>query len=506
MDKSEKRILKNRNRRLKQRQKAQIREEKRSIKKQKRELKALRRKHNKQQKHYNLFNRVLLFFTHQGHEQEAHHSHQPGLIKRVILKYREQKSFKRNKKEARFKQKNFAKLRSRQIKKEKVHRKSERKHMREKIRPMRKKIRAARLRHFKEQVIGFLRQPIKVKKLKEEEKILRKQIKDDLKQQRREALQKLPENISASFAQRMRIRREKFNFFMMNMNSSLSGRRALKEDPLLRGQLIKTFVNSAFTYVLAFLLLYFSSKLVSIWIAGLYGIPAVLYSFRIFWPLYTYSSLYSRQALILIFAAGPVFSLIVGLLFYRVFYWLRFRNLNLKLLLLWTYFHALNLFFGAYISGVITRTDFVYATEWLFYSQVFDVEEIIFVILSLIILLVAGFYLARKFIIASGSISIINPRVRLFYMIASVLGPWMIGSGVLYFLNFPKNPPELLLIYATTALMTIPAMTNFNSVSNRAIKIVLNRQGIRIGWIYILFCILLVFAIRMVVFNGVSFR
>lgn len=506
MNKSEKRIFRNRQKRLKQRQKEQLREEKLSIKKQKKELKALKRKHNRKHQSVSLWERLVSIFASKNLHQQSHHKRPPGIVKRIVLSFRERKSFIRNKKEARDKQKSLFKLRSRQLRKEKKHRKDERKMMRQKTRPMRRKIREARIKQFQSQLKRFFRQPIKVKKLKEEERILRRHIKEDIRQQRREALQNIPENISNSLIARWRIRREKFNFFMMNLNTSLSGRYALKENREIRNAMLKTLLNSLAQYVLAFLIVYYVSKVVTIWIASIYSIPAVLYSYRIFWPLYTYSSLYSRQALILIFATGPLFSLLTAIIVYRVFNVLRFRNLNIKLLLLWSFFHGINLFFGAYISGVITRTGFVYATEWIFYSQVFDVEEIIFVIISIITLLVVGFYLARKFILSAGMLELVNPKVRLFYMLATVLLPWLFGSGILYLINYPNNPPELLLIYAASVLMVIPAMTNYNSLGNRAIKLVFNKQGVRIAWLYILACLVLLLVVRIIIYNGVSFR
>ncbi len=490
---------------MKQRRKAQLQEEKRSVRKQKKELKQVRKKRRKKHDAESFWTRLKRFFS-SSEPSSNHHRKSPGLWKRYKLWRKERESFRRNRRDARKKLKHQAEQRAHMLKKEKIHSRREKRQMREKTRPMRRKIRESRMRDMKAVIIGFFRQPIKVRKLKEEEKILRKQIREDIRRQRLQAIQNFPDSITSNFRRRIRIQREKTRFFLMYINNTLAGRRTLKEDPETKRDLFKIFFNSLFIYILAFTGLYYASKLVTVVVAGFYNIPAVVYSYRIFWPLYTYSSLYSRQSLILIFAIGPIFSLVAGIVFYRIFLLLRFSNVNFKLLALWVFFHGMNLFFGAYISGVITRTGFVYTTEWLFYSRVFDVEEIIFVIVSIITLIATGFYLSRNFILATPSITVIHPRLRLFYMLAQVLLPWFLGTAILYFINFPNNPPELMLLYATSVLMIIPVMTNFNSPGNKAIKVVLNKQGVRPGWIYIGLIIVALVFIRMVVFYGITFR
>jgi hypothetical protein len=505
MDKTEKRILKERQKRLKKKRKEYLREEKKSLRQQKHELKQIRKRRRKGQSS-SFWKRLKLKFSRQTRETPHHNSRQLTLWKRFHLWRKERRSFRKNKLEARQKLKHQARTRSKMIKKEKLHRRMESRKMKEKTRPMRHKMREARFRHYKELWIGFFKQPIKVKKLKEEEKILRKHIREDIRRQRIKAIQNIPDSISSGFSYKLRIQRDKIRFFFMYLNESFAGRRSLREDPLIRRDLFKTFINSTILFILAFIAVYFSSRLVMIYVARMYDIPAVLYSYRIFWPLYTYSSLYSRQALILIFSSGPVFSILLGLLFYRIFIMLRFYNVNFKLFALWVLFHSLNLFFGAYIAGVITRTGFVYATEWLFYSQVFDIEEILFVIISVILLLVSGFYFTRKFLIATNRPALIDPKIRLFYILAVVLFPWIMGSVALLMMNYPNNPPELLLLYSTTILMIIPALTNFNSPGNKAIKVMLHKQGVHLGWIYILLALAAISFIRMVAFDGIAFR
>ena len=168
-------------------------------------------------------------------------------------------------------------------------------------------------------------------------------------------------------------------------------------------------------------------------------------------------------------------------------------------------FHSVNLFFGAYISGMITRTGFIYATEWLFFSNIFDVEEIIFLIISIITMIAIGFYFTRYFILSANNNLVILPKIRIFYFISKVLLPWLTGVVLLYFLNFPNNPPELVLLLAVSFLMIIPVFFNYNSFRNINIELV-NKEGKEfVGWIYILALVLFLGFYRIVLFNGFSF-
>ncbi|MFU8842454.1 MAG: hypothetical protein ACNA7V_01455, partial [Bacteroidales bacterium] len=234
-------------------------------------------------------------------------------------------------------------------------------------------------------------------------------------------------------------------------------------------------------------------------------IPAVLYSYRIFWPLYTYSSLYTRQALIFIFAAGPVLSLVIAILFYRIFIRIRLLCVNFKILTLWVLFHSINLFFGAYIAGVITRTGFVYTTEWIFYSQVFGIEEIIFLIACISVLVISGLFLTRHFLAATCMPVMNESKIRIFYILAQVFLPWFLGMVVLAMINYPRNPPELLILYIASALMIIPILFSFNTPDNQNIRVGSSVKQGRIGWIYFgLLMIALVF-IRKVIYQGINF-
>lgn len=344
-------------------------------------------------------------------------------------------------------------------------------------------------------------------KNKKETDVIRKKINQGIRKSRIKKFKNSPKAMGNSFNAMRKRQRNRFQRIYNDLQRTTSGFVIIKESPGLRTEFLKSFFNSLATFLLAFITLYLVCNIASVIAAKYYDIPAILYSYRIFWPLYTYSSLYSRQALIIIFAAGPLTSIFFSILLFQLLKRILYVRINLKIFLLWLIFHALNLFFGAYIIGVITRTGFIYTTEWLFYSHIFDVEEILFMIISIATLLIFGFYFTRYFLLSANNNLIISPKVRVFYLLARVLFPWVLGIGILYALNYPNNPPELMLLLAVSFLMIIPMFFNYNSIQNKGVKLKSKDEEEKefVGWIYILLALLLLGFYRFVFFNGVSF-
>jgi len=273
----------------------------------------------------------------------------------------------------------------------------------------------------------------------------------------------------------------------------------------VRTEFSKSVINSTILFVLAFLTVYYINDYVTIYTAKIYDIPAVLYSYRIFWPLYTYSSLYTRQALVATFGMGPFVCLFLAILFLQVPRWLKKYNLNLRLFALWLSFHAFNTVFGGYIAGVITRTGLMYSVEWLFLTAIFDKTEIILLILSVIAMFVLGFFATSYFLTAVNAKILREPRYRIFFLVGNVAIPWILGNLALFLLNLPNNPTELLLIYATSILIIIPVFSNYNSPRIQMMKF--DRVGgeFNIGWVYLLITIAAFVYIRMLIYEGISF-
>lgn len=274
--------------------------------------------------------------------------------------------------------------------------------------------------------------------------------------------------------------------------------------PDLRKKFRFAYLQSTAYYILSFLLIYIIYQLVTIFVASAFNIPVVWYYYQLKFPLYTYSNLYTRTALVAIFGSGPAVSLVMAITFLRLFFSKGNYAKNFRLFNLWGMISGLNMFFGAYIVGFLTRTEFIYTSEWLLMSSIFDIEEIIFTMLSLAVLILAGIKITSMFLVSSGSVTLITPEYRLFYIISQVILPWITSTVIFFLLTTPTHYIPFLLKTFTPGLMLIPSLFVYNSLRNQNIHDsgLIRRNYFR--WGIIVLVIALLFFYRVVLNFGLK--
>lgn len=274
----------------------------------------------------------------------------------------------------------------------------------------------------------------------------------------------------------------------------------------LRRSIIREFLQSSAWYLLAALFIYVTYQVVTISVANTYDIPVIWQYNRLIFPLYTWSPLYTRQALVVIFASAPVVSLLIGLLALRLFFVNKGSRSRLNTFLLWTFVHGINMFFGAYLAGILTRTEFVYASEWLFLSNPGDIEEIIFGVLSITTLIITGRQMVFPFLLASGSITLVKPRYRLFFVIFTIILPWLIGVVLFFVITLPHYYIPLILKTLTPGLIVLPTLVLYNSVEYESLHEsgLIRRRSFR--WGVIILVIAMLFFYRLILNWGITFE
>lgn len=382
---------------------------------------------------------------------------------------------------------------------------SERKKLRKQTAYIRKKIRKERTKGLKRNVIRFFERPFRKKKISGGERILRSHVRHDIWAYRRSLIVNAPSALSLQAGQFFKRQRDQLRYLRKNLRYSIAPLVNRENSKELRKDLLVIVLNSTVFFIIAFWIIYFTGQLASIITARFYNIPAILYSYITEWPLFIYSPLYTRKNLILIFGLGPFLCLLLAFLMFLVFKRSYRKQFRLKFLLIWMIFHGINMFFGAYIAGVITRSGLAYTSAWLFLSQPFDIEEIVFMILSAILLVAAGFALTRYFIMATPSERTIVPHIRFVYMVAAVVLPFFLGNMVVYFTNFPYHPLNFLLIQGFAMLMVIPTLINFNTPFNQQIKLAVPKKAMRTQWFFIVLFIGLTILIRTFIHSGLYF-
>lgn len=356
----------------------------------------------------------------------------------------------------------------------------EKKHLRNRKKARRNKRRAEAIKHFKKRFSEFIAHPFAKRKRSSAERAKQDFIKHaahDRKIERRKWWAKFMANpwktifplkkhspqgggystifrISKKERKELaRLKRKQFRENLLKISTTSD----------LRQKFGLAYLHSTAYFVLAFLLVYIIYQVVTIIVASSYHIPIIWYYYQLQFPLYTYSPLYTRLALIVIFASGPIFSLMLAFLFLKLYFNTNHIVMRFKLFYLWGFICGVNMFFGAYIAGVFTRTEFIYVSEWLFMNDVFAVEEIIFTIIALVFMVIIGRIVTPLFLLSSGSVTLIKPEFRLHFILSAVILPWITGVVVLFLITLPNYYIPLIIKTVTPGVILIPSLFLYNS-------------------------------------------
>jgi hypothetical protein len=280
--------------------------------------------------------------------------------------------------------------------------------------------------------------------------------------------------------------------------------RVLITTPELRKKFGFTYLHSTAYFILAFMLIYILYQGITILVASSYNIPIIWYYYQLKFPLYTFSPLYTRQALVVIFAMGPLISLMLAFLFLKLYFTENPVAKRFKLFYLWGFISGANMFFGAYIAGVFTRTEFIYTSAWLFMSHMFDTEEIIFTAISVVMLIVIGRIVTPLFLLSSGSVTMIRPEYRLFFILSQVILPWLTGILILFLITLPNYYIPLILKTITPGLILIPSLFLYNSIQFENIHEsgVIQRNYFK--WSIVIVVVVLLFFYRVILSFGLK--
>ena len=234
--------------------------------------------------------------------------------------------------------------------------------------------------------------------------------------------------------------------------------------PDLRLKFALSFLHSTAYFIFSFMFVWVIYQVVTIMVASSFQIPVIWYYYQLKFPLYTYSPLYTRAALITIFAAGPIMSLMLAFVFLRLYFSKSAILRRFKQFFLWGFISGCNFFFGAYISGIVTHTEFVYASEWFFMSNGYAVQEIILSSVSVVMLVIIGRIVTPLFLLSSGSVTLIKPGFRFFFILSQVIFPWMAGVVILFLITLPNYYLPLILKTLLPVLMLVPSLFLYDSM------------------------------------------
>jgi hypothetical protein len=258
-------------------------------------------------------------------------------------------------------------------------------------------------------------------------------------------------------------------------------------------------INSTAIFIIAYILVYLVYQLTVLIVASKWRLDSVLLYYDL--AFNDYSPLWNRQNIIITTISGPVISLLIGILFYRFFSGRKKVKGFLKLFYLWIAMHGLNLFLGAFSSGVSFDQGFGYVPAWLYWNVFW---QIFVSLLFLFLFGYIGYYSATKFLDTSKSAYRVRPENKYRFLLFQVALPMVIGTALMLIVKIPNNMP-----YETGTLVTmffgiVPMF--LNKKAKPTITFEREKKATHIKWIYIVIFVFLLFVYRIGLNNGLHVR
>jgi hypothetical protein len=245
-------------------------------------------------------------------------------------------------------------------------------------------------------------------------------------------------------------------------------------NPGLRSHYTGRILTSTFACITSFLLFYSIYEITTILSGRLFSIPIGWSGFHFIYYIHSGSVLYTRIALICIFGSGPIISLILAFLILNLLKRKQISMIFFRFSIVWGFIHGFNLFFGSFIVGILTSTEAVYASVWLFMSSVFGPSDFLIILVCLISMLIAGRLLTPWFIMASINVTDDPYMYRPILTLTDIVFPWLAGTLCLNLFTLHETFIPYTLKTLTPVILLIPLISRYSSYPFEKIR--------QLGW------------------------
>ncbi len=282
--------------------------------------------------------------------------------------------------------------------------------------------------------------------------------------------------------------------------------KVIRNDNELKNKLLFTYFNSTTAFLFSYLSIYYLNQLITVIVSSAFSIPTVLYYFDIIYQIGPYSSLWNRFNIIVINGAAPFFSLLLAVIYYRFYKISKDRFKYFRLYFFWGMIFSFNMFFGAYLVGAVTRSGFIYFTEWIFFSYMFDIEEIIFMVTSVIALIAIGYFASHFILTIADTKLLITNKNKPYYKFMQLLLPYITVITIINIFSIPNITFYNILLQLSLLFIIIPSMFNYESYRTTQIVIIKTRQNYSFLRWSLIITVLLLIIIRFILNDGIWFN
>ncbi|OFY51534.1 MAG: hypothetical protein A2W85_01200 [Bacteroidetes bacterium GWF2_41_31] len=190
-------------------------------------------------------------------------------------------------------------------------------------------------------------------------------------------------------------------------------------------------INSTASYVLAFLFVFYVNHFANILTSGSFGYEVSFDWNIIYYHVEPYE--WTHDAVKLIFSAGPMLILLVGLISLIAFYSLVEEPARIKTFFMWLTLHALNYFFGGLLIGNIFKKGVGHVFNWMYFT---DTTKMLVALVGFFGLLATAYFMSKPVAISANSYyNKLSEKNFPFFFTAQIIVPFVAGT-LLYTLYF----------------------------------------------------------------------
>jgi hypothetical protein len=174
---------------------------------------------------------------------------------------------------------------------------------------------------------------------------------------------------------------------------------------------------------------------------------------------------WTQERVIYTFLSGPILSLALAIITFRAYKFFKKRPGSIRLFFFWCYLHCCNLFFGAYVAGVITSSGFHWVTNYMSLNRKGEYVVSFFFVMVMFII---GYFSTKGFIQMSPAKNLIERYNRRNFILAVCVAPWILGSAAIITFKIPNILPSemlYLLMMFTVAVPVLLVQRNFMEVN-----------------------------------------
>jgi len=205
--------------------------------------------------------------------------------------------------------------------------------------------------------------------------------------------------------------------------------------------------------LLSYLFVLLISRLVTSLAANYFNIPTIIHFNK---TIFVESRLsWTFDSVKVIFSAGTITGLIVGLICLVIYLKAMAMDGLLKLFFLWGFIHGINLFVGSVVLGAFIYEGMGYVFEWLFLQ---DTAKMFLLFIGLILMIGTGTLMVKPMLFSANSYYNSNyPAMRTGFIYQQFLIPYFVTTLILFLLRVPLSLYEFLLLI-TPGLLLLPLL------------------------------------------------